>query len=315
MRKYLKWIPVILLVLFAIVAVYPFVAGDMETLVLDDAARASMPDKSFVRLSDGYTHYEWGGPENGPTVVLVHGAATPSFIWDYQFGALAEAGFHVLRYDLFGRGLSDRTRVHTADLFDRQLLELLDSQKIKAPADVVGVSMGGAITVRFIDRHPDRVRRFALFAPAGFTGGQHVPLSSRVVRWPLVGEWLMKSIGDRMITATMSRQVRNPDKSREFMQKWMQQRKYKGFKQTMLSLLRDSSFVNLKPVYERVGKSGKSGILFMGTNDHQVPFAHHALFQAAIPSIEFHAIEGGDHSMIHELPDAVNPLLIEFLKR
>jgi pimeloyl-ACP methyl ester carboxylesterase len=67
-------------------------------------------------------------------------------------------------------------------------------------------------------------------------------------------------------------------------------------------------------INSQLGKGGKSGILFMGTDDRHVPFAHHTLVQAAIPSIEFHAIKGGDHSMIHELPEAVNPLLIEFLK-
>jgi pimeloyl-ACP methyl ester carboxylesterase len=315
MRKYLKWVFIGIPILFIIVAVYPFIIGDMETIELNDAVRASMPNESFVKLSDGYTHYEWAGPENGQPVVLVCGSGTPMFIWDYQFSALANAGFRVLRYDLFGRGLSDRPPVHTADLFDRQLLELLDSQSIKTPADVVGVSMGGAITIRFIDRHPERVRKFALFAPAGFTGRQHVPLYIRVRNWPLVGEWLMKGIGDRMITSTITRQVRNPEKSREFMQKWMPQRKYKGFKRAIGSLLRDNPFSDLKPAYERVGTSGKSGILFWGTDDHQVPFARHALVQAAIPAIEFHAIEGEDHSMIFESPEAVNPLLIEFLKR
>jgi hypothetical protein len=58
MRKYLKWMSVVLLVLIAIVAVYPFLLRDSETLELDDAARASMPNESFVKLSDGYTHYQ-----------------------------------------------------------------------------------------------------------------------------------------------------------------------------------------------------------------------------------------------------------------
>jgi pimeloyl-ACP methyl ester carboxylesterase len=88
MMKYLKRILVVLAVLIAAVEVYPFFAPDSETLILDDAARASMPNESFVRLSDRYTHCQWGGPKDGPTVVLVHGAGTPLFIWDYQFGAL-----------------------------------------------------------------------------------------------------------------------------------------------------------------------------------------------------------------------------------
>ena len=311
MMEYLKWIPAVLAVLLAAAAAYPFIARDTETLVLDDAARASMPNESFVKLSDGYTHYEWGGPNDGPTVVLVHGSGTPLFIWDYQFGALAQAGFHVLRYDLFGRGLSDRPNVYTADLYDRQLLELLDSQGIKTPVDLAGISMGGAITIRFIDRHPERVRKFALFAPTGFP--KNYPLSIRIFSLPLVGEWLMRGIGDRAIMSNIPSLVRNPEKTREYMQKLPEQMKYKGFKRAVLATLRDNSFFELKPVYERVGRSGKLGILFWGTADST--FDLHPQVQTAIPSIEFHAVEDAGHEIIFEVPEAVNPLLVEFLKR
>jgi hypothetical protein len=44
MRKFLKWIVAVLAVLIAAVAVYPFFVRDSETLELDDAARASMPN-------------------------------------------------------------------------------------------------------------------------------------------------------------------------------------------------------------------------------------------------------------------------------
>jgi pimeloyl-ACP methyl ester carboxylesterase len=312
MRKYLKWVLIGIVVLLVIVAVYPFVVGDMETIELNDAVRASMPDQSFVKLSDGYTHYEWAGPENGQPVVLVHGAGTPMFIWDYQFSALADAGFHVLRYDLFGRGLSDRPSVYNADLYDRQLLELLDSQGIKTPVDLAGISLGGTVTIQFIDRHPERVRKFALFGVEILKG---YPLSIRIFSYPLIGEWLIKGFGDRMILSNISRLIRNPEKAQEYRQKMSQQMRYKGFKRAILAILRDNSLGDMKPVYERVGRSGKPGILFMGTNDSLVPFSPHTQVQAAIPSIEFHAVEGAGHDMIFEMPEAVNPLLIEFLKR
>jgi pimeloyl-ACP methyl ester carboxylesterase len=313
MRKYLKWILVVLLVLIAIIAVYPFFAPDSETLVLDDATRASMPNESFVKLSDGYTHYQWGGPKDGPAVVLVHGAGAPYFMWEYQFGALTQAGFHVLRYDLFGRGLSDRPSVYTADLYDRQLLELLDSQGIKTPVDLAGLSLGGAITIQFIDRHPERVRKFALFSPVGFP--KKYPLSIRIFSLPLLGEWLVKGFGDRAIMSNLSGLLRNPEKTQEYKQKISQQLRYKGFKRAVLATLRDNSFFELKPVYERVGQSGKSGILFWGTADDGIPFAQHRLVQTAIPSIEFHPVEGAGHVSNFEASEAVNPLLIEFLKR
>ncbi len=312
MRRYFKWIFTGLFILLGIAAVYPFVAGDMETLELNDAARASMPNESFVKLSDGHTHYEWAGPENGQPVVLVCGALTPMFIWDYEFKALADAGFHVLRYDHFGRGLSDRPD-YRADLYDRQLLELLNSQNIKTPVDMVGRSMGGALTIRFADRYPERVRRFALLAPAGFPAP--VPLNIRIACWPFVGEWAMKAVGDRAIVSKTAQGVENPARIPEYIQKFPEQMKYKGFKRSVLAMIRDGSFFNLKTVYERVGKSGKQGILFMGTKDRNIPFEHHLLIQAAIPSIEFHAIEGKGHDLVFSWPEAVNPLLIEFLKK
>ncbi len=312
MQEYLKWILASLAVLIAAVAVYPFLVRDSETLVLDDVARASMPNESFAKLSDGYTHYQCGGPKDGPTVVLIHGAATPLFIWDYQFGALAQAGFHVLRYDLFGRGLSDRPSAYTADLYDRQLLELLDSQGITTPVDLAGLSLGGVVTIQFIDRHPERVRKFALFGVGFFKG---YPLSMRILSLPVIGEWLIKGFGERAMKSNVSSLMSNPEKAREYMQKMSQQMRYKGFKKALLAILRDNSLGDLRPAYERVGKSGKPGILFMGTEDHLASFAQHTQLQAVIPSLEFHAVEGAGHDAVFEAPEAVNPPLIEFLKR
>lgn len=315
MRKMPKWISILILILLIIAAAYPFVIGDLETQALDEAARAAMPGKTFVRLSDGMTHYEWAGPENGQPVVLIHGMTSPCCIWDYQFNALSEAGFHVLRYDLFGRGLSDRPRVkYTADLFDRQLLELLASQGIEKPVDLVGLSMGGAVIVHFIDRHPERMRRFALFAPSGFP--LHVPMKYRIIQWPLIGDWLMKAMGDTTMRASLKRQIRNdPEKSAELECKTLEQMRYKGYKRAVLSTLRYNPLLDLKEVYERAGKSNHPAILFWGDKDHVVPFEHHKLVEAAIPGIEFHAVAGMDHTANYEAPETVNPLLVAFLKR
>ena len=86
--------------------------------------------------------------------------------------------------------------------------------------------------------------------------------------------------------------------------------RYKGFKRSFLATLRDTSFFDMRPAYERVGKSGIKGILLWGTED--ASFEHHTLAQAAIPSIEFHAIEGGTHALP---PEKVTLLLIEFFRR
>lgn len=67
------------------------------------SARQSAPGE-FAELSRGVTHYQWLGPEGGPLVVCVHGLTTPSFVWEGIAPRLAEAGYRVLTYDLYGRG-------------------------------------------------------------------------------------------------------------------------------------------------------------------------------------------------------------------
>jgi alpha-beta hydrolase superfamily lysophospholipase len=106
-----------------------------ERIAITDAVRAdAFKGESFAKLSDGYTHYVWNGPEAGPVLVFVHGFSSPCFIWEKQAEFFAAQGYRVLRYDLFGRGHSDRPNVdYDADLYHRQLVELLDSQQVTGP--------------------------------------------------------------------------------------------------------------------------------------------------------------------------------------
>jgi pimeloyl-ACP methyl ester carboxylesterase len=118
-----KWVPIA--VLGAILV--PYAIGGREPHVLDGTARASRGSE-FVRLSDGYTHYEVRGPDLDDVTVLVHGTTVPSFVWDRNFEVLAGSGLRVIRYDLYGRGLSDRVEgPYDLTLYVRQLTELLDS--------------------------------------------------------------------------------------------------------------------------------------------------------------------------------------------
>jgi len=120
-------------------------------------------------LSDEIVHYELSGSEDGPPVVLVNGFSVPYYLWDPTVPSLVHAGFRVLRYDIFGRGLSDRPdKTYDSDLFDRQMLELVSQQQISRPAHLIASSMGGPIAVTFAARHPERVGRIVLIGPGYF---------------------------------------------------------------------------------------------------------------------------------------------------
>lgn len=103
---------------------------------------------SFVQLSDGFTHYELSNPHarDAERVVLVHGFSVPYFIFDPTSAFLTQSGFRVLRYDLLGRGFSDRPA----------------TLQLAQPVSLVGVSTGGPITAAFTAHSPDRVDRLVL---------------------------------------------------------------------------------------------------------------------------------------------------------
>lgn len=285
------------------------VAGKPE---LDDNERQAAPG-TFVRLSNGIVHLQSAGPRDGPTVIFVHGLATPSFVWDNNFTVLADAGFRVVRYDHFGRGFSDRPKlVYDRDLYDRQLFELLTKLQVGTPVNLVGLSMGGAVVVSFADRHPDMVARLCLIAPAGFP--IEVPLVEKVAMMPAVGEYLMALFGDRVVLEGVRKAFIDPDKLADYEKKFKRSLKYRGFHHALLSTLRHMDMNNMGDVYRRVGVRKTPVLLIWGRRDHVLPFENSQQVRTAIPTAEFRPIHSAGHNLNYENPEAVNILLINFFR-
>lgn len=283
-----------------------------ETRELNEFTRQEASG-SFVQLSDGFTHYEVGNPEANETVLLVHGFSVPCFIFDATFKFLTQAGFRVARYDLFGRGFSDRpdTR-YDIDLFVRQLGDLLDALRFTRPVSLVGLSTGGPITAAFTGRFPERVNKLVLIDPVGAKPLPYAPFL-KVVAMPFVGEAIFNLIRSDGIAVKIS-SFFNRELVQEFQSRYLLALKYKGFRRAILSTIRSGMLDPVLDVYKRIDKMDKPVLLFWGRNDPTVPFKHSNLLRAAMPHMEFHAIENCGHIPHHEKPDEVNPILLEFLR-
>ncbi len=101
------------------------------------------------------------GPENTRPLVLIHGFPFNRHQWDAQVAGLHES-HRVITYDLRGHGQTPAgdAPVMVEFLVD-DLVELLDHHEIEQ-ATICGLSMGGYVALRMIDRHPDRVHRLVL---------------------------------------------------------------------------------------------------------------------------------------------------------
>ena len=291
----------------------PYWIFDEESKTLDDNMRRGLPGQ-FIKLSDGYVHYELSGPDDGPVVVLIHGISTPYFVWDDTQPALTKAGFKVLRYDLYGRGFSDRPNVtYDEQLFDRQLLELLSALKIRKPVDLVGSSMGGAIAVIFAARHPENVRKLVLISPAGFP--VNVPVAGQIGRLPVVGDYLMYAFGNPIMNRLFKDNFSKSDKLSAFSEKFRQQTRYVGFKRALQSTLRNFNLDNQKTAFEAVGKQGRQVMLIWGREDKIVPFSNNEMVRATIHDVDFHALDVAGHIPHYEAPERVNPLMVDFMNQ
>jgi len=120
------------------------------------------------------TYLNRAGEGNDTAILFLHGSgpgATAWSNWQFALPALGES-FDCLAPDLLGYGKSqhfDDPPQGVADWLEmwiEQQIELLDNLGLEK-VHVVGNSMGGALTLHLIDRHPDRVDRAALMGTMG----------------------------------------------------------------------------------------------------------------------------------------------------
>jgi len=300
------------LIVVACVALFAvYLSRNPEKRMLDNAARAGAPGK-FVRLSDGMTHYELLNPDSGATVILVHGFSVPYYIWDSTAAALSGKGYRVLRYDEYGRGWSDRPKgAYDADMYDRQVKELLDSLHIAGPVHLAGVSMGGWVTGTFAGRHPDRVRSLILIDPvAGNSGGP--PSGFRIpgagaVAWQA---FVVPTMADNQMSDFV-----HPDRFPDWKNRYREQTQFTGFGRALLSTLKSRTGVAMDSVYHTVATANVPVLLIWGEKDNTVPFANNKSIRAAVPKAEFHPIDDAGHLPILERAAYTDSLILDFLNR
>ena len=266
-----------------------------------------------VATSLGATAYDLQGPSGGAPVVLVHGFSTPSFIWKPILPDLVDAGLRVLRYDLYGRGLSSRPQAeYNSDLFDRQLEDLLDALNIQGPVHLVGFSMGGAVTAIFTARHKERVASLTLIDPAGYP--VNIPITGKLVRLPVMGDYIMKVMGDRTLLGNVKKAFYDQSRVPELQEKLKFQMTFKGYKRAILSTLRHFDMSRQGWAFEAVGKTSLPVLLIWGTEDMVVPFENSKLVIKAIPHATFVPIPETGHIPHYEAPEKVAPHMVQFLQ-
>ena len=282
---------------------------------LTDEARASLPG-SFIDLPCGNTHYEMKG--EGTPVVLVPGYATPYYIYNKVFDALLAEGYRVLRYDLLGRGLSERAKaVYSPDLFARQLKELTDALLPETPFLLIGTSMGGAVTATFCANYPGRAKAVVWLAPAGMDTFQP-PFYMKLANTPVIGTAVFHAIANKTLLSKCASEMTHVSQEEidDFMRAFGDCIAYRGFVRCTLSSLRNT-ILGTKEVtksYEKVAAQGIPVLCVWGEEDKTMPFYQSERFKEILPNAKLVPFTGSGHVFLFDEIARTMEVVLPFLK-
>jgi pimeloyl-ACP methyl ester carboxylesterase len=304
--KLLKLIFITIIFLLVASAIYLTVTyniQDKEKKVLTDNERKGTSGQ-YIKLSQGITHYQIGGPDTGRTVILVHGFSVPYFIWDGTYDYLVKLGFRVLRYDQYGRGFSDRPDVtYDQYLYQNQLTDLIKQLHLKISISVIGVSFGGEVITNFTCKHPELVSKVILIDPAYPSKTPSAP--------KLYTDYYEATHGDERATGQLQ-DFKYPERHPDWVNKYRPQMQYKGFRNALISTQYNYNYKGRQDNM-CLNSTNKPVLLIWGKEDHTVPFTFSDSIRSVL-KVDFFPVDDAGHLPYIEQAEKVNAKIGEFLK-
>jgi pimeloyl-ACP methyl ester carboxylesterase len=257
-----------------------------------------------ARLSDGATAYTVHGSD-GPWVVLVHGLFTPSFAWEPLAETLAGSGFRVLRYDLLGRGLSDRPRLeYDLDTYVRQLGDLIAQLGIDAPR-LVGWSLGGVVVTAYAAR--EATAGLVMIAPGMLL---EKPRALRVLTL-LPGHRRLIAASTRRIAATLeSTHLSRPERAPDYARRASEQLRYPGVGGALAALIDNFPW---QAGREQAAKVSLRPLIIWGDADQVTPYTHAQSVARLFTDAELVTVPGAKHAPHIDHPEIVEPAILRAL--
>ncbi|AFZ42595.1 alpha/beta hydrolase fold protein [Halothece sp. PCC 7418] len=263
----------------------------------------------------------------GQPLLLIHGFGASIGHWRKNIPVLADAGYQVFAVDLLGFGGSDKPAIdYSVELWQQQLYDFWESQ-INQPTVFVGNSIGGLLTLMMIRQYPTISAGAVLINSAG--GLNHRP---EELQFPL-----------NFIMGTFTKLVSTP-KIGEFV--FNQVRRKSQIRRTLQQVYRDRAAITEELVALLYNPSCDSGaqkvfasvlsappgpkpeellphrpcplLVLWGEDDPWTPIAGAKIYQDLSETetdVAFYAIPKAGHCAHDEKPEAVNHLILNWLKQ
>jgi pimeloyl-ACP methyl ester carboxylesterase len=275
------------------------------------------PQDQYIKVGTINTRY-WAEGAQGPIVLLIHGLGGYIETWLPSIDALA-AEHRVVALDLPGHGRTDKPldipyKIADMAQFVKNFMRALEIEH----AQVIGHSLGGAISTRLTIKHPEVVDRLVLAASAGL--GKEGALMLRILCIPILGELLTRPSrsGTRdFYKGLVYEPSVIPD---ELIEQDYQMTRMPNSQRAFLKTLR----ANCTPFGQRESMVGpnlkglpsikKPVCVIWGREDPTVPVAHVEIVEKNLPNAQVKILEHCGHLPMFEHTQAFNQALLGFLE-
>jgi pimeloyl-ACP methyl ester carboxylesterase len=267
----------------------------------------------FVEVEGAKVHYQFSG--SGGPLLLLHGLVGSGRNWRRNIGFLSRHA-SVYALDLFNMGESERVPGLDASLeatADR-IAALMDALGLRS-ADIAAHSHGGAIAMMLAARHPERVRKLILFAPAN----PFCDAGRQLIRFynTRVGVLFARTVPSlpRLLHATaLARMYGDPARvAAGSLETYTTGLQIPGTVDHVLQIVQ-RWYEDMRVLRSALGKlAGKPVLFIWGDRDRAVLLPSGRLLQQMMPKSRLVVIPGAGHLPFEELPDLCNQAMGEWL--
>lgn len=267
----------------------------------------------FLALPNGLRiHVVEAGDTAAPPVVLLAGWGCSAYLYRKNLQALASAGLRAIAVELKGQGESDKPldpAEYTLDSLAEHTLDILDALALPS-AMLVGLSLGGAIATRVALRAPARVRKLALLASVGLGPvrlapfARYFPAAIGALLPRITRRWMFR-VALRSAYGTLGAPTEQD------VDAYFAPARDPAFVRSLWALLREVDWRELTPAEAR--RLTMPVLAVFGTHDRVISPQRVEQVLGAAPHVRTVLIPGAGHAIAEEAPEAVNPLLVEFL--
>lgn len=298
---------------FEINEYHPFrsAVAQEKYLALYDVRAEKWPvpsDTRMVETSYGSTFVRISGPENAPSLVLLHGGGGNSLQWIPNVKALSKA-YRVYAIDNIydpGRSIYIRKMDRSIDMV-YWLEEVFTNLELGDEINIVGLSYGGWLASEYALYYPERLGKIVMLAPAATV----LPISTEWINRTLLILFPHRHFTKSYLYWLLEDFVNSSEANRKYAEDWAQEsyvamRSFKPKAMVSPEVLNDIELGQIKVP-----------ALFLVGENEKIYSAQDAIsrLNRVAPDIETEMIPNAGHDLTMIQADLINEKILDFLAK